>query len=113
MDKLKLKLKQDQDKWESICKKFEADKKLYYIFKNEILKGDRDKDDIPILFKHTYPIFEKIDNDNIINTDKEINIYASQIKQNQNIDTELFSSIFNKSENILKYNDYNETSDKI
>lgn len=80
IDNKKLKLKQEQDKWDCIKKKFEADKKLYYLFKEEINKNIRQKDDIPELFVEIYPIFEKLDNDGYLNTIQEINKYIELIK---------------------------------
>jgi hypothetical protein len=72
----KLKLKQEQEKWDSIKKKFEADKKLYFLFKQEIEDNIREVDDIPELFKNIFPIFEKLDNDKYLNTIQEINKYV-------------------------------------
>jgi hypothetical protein len=71
----KLKLKQEQEKCDSIKKKFEADKKLYFVFKQEIENNIREVEDIPELFKNIYPIFEKLDNDKYLNTIQEINKY--------------------------------------
>ena len=75
----KLKLKQEQEKWDSIKKKFEADKKLYFLFKQEIEDNIREVDDIPELFKNIFPIFEKLDNDKYLNTIQEINKYVELI----------------------------------
>ena len=75
----KLKLKQEQEKWDSIKKKFEADKKLYFLFKQEIENNIREVDDIPELYKNIYPIFEKLDNDKYLNTIQEINKYVELI----------------------------------
>jgi len=75
----KLKLKQEQEKWDNIIKKFEADKKLYFLFKQEIDNNIREVDDIPELFKNIYPIFEKLDNDKYLNTIQEINKYVELI----------------------------------
>ena len=68
-------LKQEQEKWDSIKKKFEADKKLYFLFKQEIENNIREIEDIPELFKNIYPVFEKLDNDKYLNTIQEINKY--------------------------------------
>lgn len=76
IDNKKLKLKQEQDKWDSIKKKFEADKKLYYLFKQEIIDNIRKENDIPELFKDIYPIFEKLDHGCYLNTIQEINKYV-------------------------------------
>ena len=75
IDNKKLKLKQEQEKWDSIKKKFEADKKLYCLFKQEIKDNIREEEDIPELFKDIYPIFEKMDNEGYLNTIQEINKY--------------------------------------
>jgi hypothetical protein len=75
----KLKLKQEQEKWDNIIKKFEADKKLYFLFKQEIENNIREVNDIPELYKNIYPIFEKLDNDKYLNTIQEINKYVELI----------------------------------
>lgn len=76
IDNKKLKLKQEQEKWDCIKKKFEADKDLYYLFKKEIEGDIREKDDIPELFKDIYPIFDKLENGGYLNTIQEINKYV-------------------------------------
>lgn len=80
MDKLKQKMKQDQEKWEEIEKKFYADKKLYFIFKNEISTGQRDEDDVPILFKDTYPLFKQLDEESKLDVEDEIKTYLELTK---------------------------------
>jgi hypothetical protein len=80
IDNKKLKLKQEQEKWDSLKKKFEADKNLFYLFKKEIDDNIRNKEDLPELFKDIYPIFEKLDNDGYLNTIQEINEYVELIK---------------------------------
>ncbi len=62
--------------FESMGKKFEADKKLYSLFKQEINDNIREEEDIPELFKDIYPIFEKMDNEGYLNTIQEINKYV-------------------------------------
>ena len=76
----KLKLKQEQERWDSIKKKFEADKKLYYLFKNEIKENTRERKDIPLLFQDIYPIFEKLENEGYLNTVQEINEFIELTK---------------------------------
>lgn len=82
IDNKKLKLKQEQDKWNTIKKKFEADKNLYFIFKNEINENKRNKEEIPELFKDIYPIFQQLDNEGYLNTLQEINQYIELTKNN-------------------------------
>jgi hypothetical protein len=84
LDKIKQDMKKDQERWEEIEKKFHADKKLYFIFKDEIAKGQRNDEDIPLLFKDTYPIFKQLDEDNKLNTDDEIKNYLEQTKYYRN-----------------------------
>jgi predicted RNase H-like nuclease (RuvC/YqgF family) len=84
LDNLKKELKQDQEKWEEIEKKFEADKKLYFIFKNEIATEQRSENNIPILFKDTYPIFKQLDEESKLNNDEEIKHYLELTKYYKN-----------------------------
>lgn len=93
-DSIKLKMKQEQEKWESIQKKFDADKKLYFIIKDEINFGQRDINNIPYLFKDAYQILKKLDDENLLNTSNELNLYMELIKNinNEEID---YSDLFN------------------
>jgi hypothetical protein len=78
-------LKEDQDKWNEFKRKFEVDKNLYFTFKDEMNSGERKKDDIPELFKSQYKIFSKLDCENILNTENELNDYIDlmpMIKKN-------------------------------
>ncbi len=83
VDKIKLQMRQEQEKWDLINKKFEADKKLYFIFKREIESGLRDRSNIPELFCDTYPIFEKLENGNHFNTPHEIKMYVEFTKNKE------------------------------
>uniref|UniRef100_A0A6C0M1U4 Uncharacterized protein n=1 Tax=viral metagenome TaxID=1070528 RepID=A0A6C0M1U4_9ZZZZ len=84
LDNLKQELKRDQEKWQEIEKKFEADKKLYFIFKEEISNEQRNEDNIPILFKDTYPIFKQLDDEKKLNNDEEIKSYLELTKYYKN-----------------------------
>lgn len=84
LEKIKLEMKKNQEKWEEIQKKFDADKKLYYIFKQEIETGERMEDEIPILFKDNYPIFKQLDEEEKLNTNEEVKHYLDLTKYYKN-----------------------------
>lgn len=104
MDKITLKLKTEQEKWEAIKKKFEVDKKLYFIFKKEF--DNKTRNEIPILFQEIYPVFEFMDTNGILNSIKEFDTYASMTKnfKNSHIQTNL-DNIFNQQETFVCDND--------
>lgn len=81
IEQSKLSILRKKDKMELISKKFDADKKLYYILKEEIDNEKRNISDIPILFKEIYPIFQYIENNNITNIQQAQDIYEKLIKQ--------------------------------
>jgi hypothetical protein len=84
LEKIKLEMKKNQEKWEEIQKKFDADKKLYYIFKREIENGERIEDEIPILFKDNYPVFKQLDEEEKLNTNEEVKHYLDLTKYYKN-----------------------------
>lgn len=93
LEQMKLEMKRSQEKYEEIQKKFEADKKLYFIFKQEILDGKRAAHDIPILFNDTFPVFKQLDQEQKLNTDDEIKYYLD-LSQYQYNKTNYFISDF-------------------
>jgi hypothetical protein len=99
MDKIALKLKQEQLRWEAITKKFEVDKKLYFIFKSEIERNQRSE--IPILFRQIYPVLEHMEQNNILNTINELQIYADMTKNFSNNIESNFDAIFNQNDTFI------------
>lgn len=97
LEKVKLEMKRNQEKWEEIQKKFDADKKLYYIFQREIEEGKRTEEEIPILFKDIFPIFKQLDEDNKLNTNEEVKHYLDLTKYYKNTIflTSEFDDLFN------------------
>jgi hypothetical protein len=87
LEQIKLEMKRSQEKFEELQKKFEADKRLYFIFKQEIVDGERGENDIPLLFKDTFPIFKQLEQDNKLNQEDEIKHYleVSQCQQSKTV----------------------------
>lgn len=74
------KLKDDQDKWEQFTRKFAADKKVYFVIKQQINDGEiREEEDMPPLFEDKYPYFKKLDEQNKLNTNEELRAYLEII----------------------------------
>lgn len=100
--------------------KLEADKRVYFIIKEQLDSGELTEESIPILFIDKYPIFKYldenrlIDNGDSISTD-EINNYlhvAPNYKINTNIDnSNSFNDLFSSSDPIYFKKEKNITSD--
>jgi len=99
----KLSIMRKKDKQELIQKKFDADQKLYLIFKTEIETGKRDIDDIPILFKEIYPIFVKIEEENIVNKQEILFVYETLIKKIDYSANEDYKELFEESDELSFY----------
>lgn len=88
-------IKLKKEKINEYKRRFEADKEIYSKIKNSVDNNEC----IPDLFKDQYPIFETLQNLNIINTD---NAFAFYHKKMQEIDAEKalnnnYSNMFNDS----------------
>jgi len=100
--------------------KLEADKRVYFIIKEQLDSGELTEESIPILFIDKYPIFKYldenslIDNSDSISTD-EINNYlniAPNYKVNTNIDnSNSFNDLFSSSDPIYNKKEKNIVSD--
>ena len=58
----------EKEEWVQFKSKLEADKRVYFIIKEQLESGELTEDSIPILFQDKYPIFKKLDNDNLLDT---------------------------------------------
>jgi hypothetical protein len=102
MKKIELKRKQIEERETKYRRKFLVDKKLYFVFKNEIEKGIRKEDNIPILFLKQWYIFKELESQSILSAyetddnedtllnrenksysliENELNVYKSYDKQ--------------------------------
>jgi vacuolar-type H+-ATPase subunit I/STV1 len=108
LDEKKKILKEDQEKWNEFKRKFEVDKNLYFTFKDEMINGERKNDEIPELFKVQYKIFSKLDCENILNTENELNDYIDLMpmekKNNLNFmpKEDSHKSLFDDKDNFLE-----------
>ena len=100
--------------------KLEADKRVYFIIKEQLDSGELTEESIPILFIDKYPIFKYLDEKNLIdNSDSistdEINNYlqiAPNYKINISIDnSNSFNDLFSSSDPIYFNKEKNVTSD--
>jgi len=58
----------EKEEWVQFKSKLEADKRVYFIIKEQLESGELTEELIPILFQDKYPIFKKLDNDNLLDT---------------------------------------------
>jgi hypothetical protein len=92
----------EKEEWVQFKSKLEADKRVYFIIKEQLESGELTEDSIPILFIDKYPIFKKLDEDNLLDsndylTSNDISNYLNILPnfEQKNIDTphdSLFSS---------------------
>jgi len=102
--------------------KLEADKRVYYIIKEQLDSGELTEESIPILFQDKYPIFKYLDDNNLIDdsdsiSTEEINNYLNIVpnyKINNNVDNpNSFNDLFSSSDPIyFKKNVNSETSNE-
>jgi hypothetical protein len=107
---LKKNLKVETDKWNAFLNKFRANKKVYYMLKNE------NKDDIPELFKHEYPIFKQLDDLNMIHpdveTNEEIRMYYN-IQSNEKLEfSHNYNNLFNSNILAIDYSKFDLYDDE-
>ena len=77
----KMKNKSNKRSFNLIKKSFDLEKNIYYNYKEDISSGKIDK--IPQYFTSSYLIFEKLENDNLIDSDDE-NIIRDIVTQLEN-----------------------------
>jgi len=100
--------------------KLEADKRVYFIIKEQLDSGELTEDSIPILFLDKYPIFKYLDENNFINNNdtistEEINNYlkiAPNYKENSNVEnSNSFNDLFSSSDPIYFKKEKNINTD--
>jgi hypothetical protein len=79
VDEEKNKLKRDKEKWEEFKNIFNADKKIYKIMKEQIQNNEIDV--IPELFEHKFPVFKKLDEEDLLDKDSEIYDYIKLLPE--------------------------------
>ena len=119
-DKEKKNFEREKESWNQLKNKLEADKRVYFIIKEQLDSGELTEESIPILFIDKYPIFKYLDEKNLIdNSDSistdEINNYlqiAPNYKINISIDnSNSFNDLFSSSDPIYFNKEKNVTSD--
>ena len=58
----------EKEEWNQFKSKLEADKRVYFIIKEQLESGELTEESIPILFQDKYPIFKKLDDDNLLDS---------------------------------------------
>jgi hypothetical protein len=96
--------------------KLEADKRVYFIIKEQLESGELTEESIPVLFVDKYPIFKHLDEKNLINdsdtiSTEEINNYLSIVPHYKiipNMDnSNLFNDLFSSSDPVYSRKDKN------
>ena len=65
-------MKLTKEKEEEYLRKFMVDRKLYFVFKQEILDEKRQNDNIPKLYAKQWYIFSEMEKDNTLDTDNTV-----------------------------------------
>lgn len=79
-------LKINKDNEENYIRKYLVDRKLYFVFKNEILKKIRNENDIPLMYKKQWTIFKEMETKNILDTVIEaIDEYSNDLNNNNEL----------------------------
>jgi len=83
VDEEKNKLRRDKEKWEEFKNIFNADKRIYKIMKEQFANGDIDM--IPELFEKKFPIFQTLDEQNLLDADSEIYEYIKLLPDDDTV----------------------------
>lgn len=67
-ESIKNKLEQKKEYYDKLFNKFKIDKDIYFKIKKEIDNGERNINNLPILFIDEYNIFNKLNNENYLNS---------------------------------------------
>ena len=81
----KNKLKRDKEKWDEFKNIFNVDKKIYKTIKEKIANKEMDETEIPELFEKKYPIFQVLDENNILDTAEDIQEYIKLLPNDDSI----------------------------
>lgn len=97
----------EKESWNQLKNKLEADKRVFFIIKEQLESGELTSESIPILFQDKYPIFKHMYENKLINSSDsidtdEINNYLEicpQFETSNNID-HTFGDLFSSSDPI-------------
>jgi len=121
-DKEKKDLDKEKENWFQFKSKLEADKRVYFIIKEQLESGELTEESIPVLFQDKYPIFKYMDDHKLIYNDdtlftEEINNYMMILpKFNTNNTNEsesqqaTYNDLFSSSDPLYMYKKNTETS---
>lgn len=111
-DKEKKNLEKEKENWFQLKSKLEADKRVYFIIKEQLDSGELTEDSIPVLFQDKYPIFLYMDNNKLIYNDdtlftEEINNYLMVLPKFKK------ENIAESESHLTTYNDLFSSSDPL
>jgi hypothetical protein len=111
-DKEKKNLDKEKENWFQLKSKLEADKRVYFIIKEQLDAGELTEDSIPVLFQDKYPIFLYMDNNKLIYNDdtlftEEINNYLMVLPKFKK------ENVAESESQLTTYNDLFSSSDPL
>ena len=83
VDEEKNKLRRDKEKWEEFKNIFNADKRIYKIMKEQFTNGDIEI--VPELFEKKFPIFQTLDEQNLLDGSSEIYDYIKLLPDHDSV----------------------------
>jgi hypothetical protein len=103
----------EKEEWNQFKSKLEADKRVYFIIKEQLESGELTEESIPILFQDKYPIFKKLDDDNLLDsadflTSNDISNYLNILPNYEQKNSEAHhDSIFTSSDPLYLMKKFN------
>lgn len=82
IERERIELKKDQEKWDLFKRKFISDRETYLKMKMQINNKELDEKNIPLMFKEVYPVFKELDRQNILRADDVLNHYIKLMPRN-------------------------------
>jgi hypothetical protein len=99
----------EKEDWNQFKTKLEADKRVYFIIKEELEAGELTENSIPVLFQDKFPIFEYLNNNKLIDnndilTSNDIKNYLDALpKFNNNKSEQISDTMFSSSDPLYLF----------
>jgi hypothetical protein len=102
----------EKEEWIQFKTKLEADKRVFFIIKEQLESGELTEESIPVLFQDKYPIFKYLDDNNLLDqndilTSNDISNYLSILPNYKSKNSELpEDSMFSSSDPLYLMKKY-------
>lgn len=103
----KRKIRHDLDREREKYNIFKANKRTYFMLKKEMMEGTRKKDLVPELFQKEYPIFQIMDEENMLSDDDEYDNYTLLLEEVNKMDNSNDNNDNNNDESKEQYIPHN------